>query len=270
MIIMKEFCKIRALARDGVNKSEIARRLHIDRKTVAKYLRENNPPSYAKRQSPTRKDPLLPFEKIIAYWHSSVSDLTGRDIYEKLVLEGYKGSERSVYRRLKHLRASEDKERFFQQSYEAGEQCQFDFKEKVILPFRDGDMAVHLHFGTLPHSGFFFISAWRFKTYEAFAEGAHRFFIQAGGIPRNVRIDNLSPCVAKVLKGDNRIYTSHYNRFMEYYGFETLPCRPGVGSDKGDVEREIRTHTARIVRRCKLEGTAAIPGQVRPGVWDQF
>ena len=100
----------------------------------------------------------------------------------------------------------------------------------------------------------YFISGWRFKTFEAFAEGCHRFFEKMGGITQNVRIDNLSPCVVKVLQGSKRIYTKAHERSMEHYGFETLPCRPATGSDKGDVEREIRTHAGRISRFIKLEG----------------
>ncbi|MBF0298108.1 MAG: hypothetical protein HQK51_05270 [Oligoflexia bacterium] len=28
----------------------------------------------------------------------------------------------------------------------------------------------------------------------------------------------------------------------DYYDFKVLPCSPGKGNEKGDVERDIRTH----------------------------
>lgn len=246
MVTVYMFEKVRALIAQDKSDRFIARQLGMNRKTVAKYRQTNAPPGYQPRQARTRANPLNGFEDRIGGLLKVTATLTAVEIYGVLRDEGYTGSLRSVQRHYTSLRQSKPKERFFEQTYEPGEQSQFDFKEKVELPFVDGPRVVHLHFGTLPHSDFFHIKGFGFKNYEAFMDGIHSFFERAGGMTEKIRFDNLSPCVKRVLKGDNRIYTESFMKATSYYGFGLLPCAPGKGSDKGDVEREIKTQALRI------------------------
>ena len=247
MVTMNKFKQIRELKNLGHSDSEIARKLKINRKTVAKYFKSNTPPKYKTRPSSTRKDPTEGLQSRI---DELVDDdkMLAIDVYELLKEEGYQGSERTVRRRVAQIRGQKPVERFFEQKYTPGEQSQFDFKEKILIPFMDGEHSIYLHFGTLPSSDHFGIRAYPRKNFECFMEGIHYFFEDIGGMTKNIRIDNLSPCVAKVHKGSRRTYTDSFQRAIDYYGFEVLPCRPGKGSDKGDVERDIRTHARRIKR----------------------
>jgi transposase len=246
MVTPYMFEKVRALIAQDKSDRFIARKLGMNRKTVAKYRQTNAPPVYQDRQTPTKANPLRGFEERIAGLLKVTPTLAAVELYGVLRDEGYTGSLRTVQRHHTSLRQSKPKERFFEQTYEPGEQSQFDFKEKVELPFVDGPRIVHFHFGTLPHSDFFHIKAYGFKNYEAFMDGIHSFFERAGGMSEKIRFDNLSPCVKRVLKGDSRIYTESFEKATSYYGFGLLPCAPGKGSDKGDVEREIKTQALRI------------------------
>ena len=87
-------------------------------------------------------------------------------------------------------------------------------------------------------------------------DGCHFFFEEIGGITENIRFDNLAPAVKEVLKGDRRIYTVAFQRALDYYGFKPLPGAPGKGSDKGDVEREIRSNAGHLRALIKVEGLA--------------
>lgn len=260
MLSHHRFNQIRALRDEGLCPSAIARRLGMDRKTVTKYVNSNSPPRYSPRLARTRPDPLGAFDLRVRALSEPVKEdktltYTAREIFELIQSEGYRGSERTVDRRVAALRGEKPKERFFEQQYEPGEQSQFDFKESVELPFAGGPRIVHLHFGTLPHSDFCFVRAYPFKTYECFMDGIHRFFEQIGGQTAAIRIDNLSPCVSKVLTGDKRVWTQAFGRAIAHYDFKVLPCRPGKGSDKGDVERDIRTFANRIRRLVRNQGT---------------
>ena len=247
------FQRIRELVQEGKNNTEIARVLGVDRKTVRKYRSSNAPPKYTKRSAPTRVDPLAEFaERARFLFHEH--DLDGSAVYVQLREEGYTGSERTVQRRVASWRREQPLERYFEQRYDPGEQAQFDFKEKITLPFYDGDRIVYLFFGTLPYSDFFCIRGFPSLCYEAFAEGMHTFFEAAGGLTRNIRIDNLSPCVSKVYRGMKRDYTSAFVRAIDYYGFKVLPCNRGRGNEKGDVEREIRTRMNHIRNRQRVSG----------------
>lgn len=248
------FHRVRALKAAGRSDRAIARELGLDKKTVAKYLSSNAPPRYTRRQAPTKTDPFAPFAAAASAYLGNAPELTGPELYLLLLEQGYQGSERTVERRLAAIRATKPKERFFEQVYEAGEQAQFDFKEKVEIPFRDGPRIVQLVFGTLPFSDAAFAKAFPFCNFEAFIDGMHSTFEKAGGLTRNARIDNLSPCVAKIKSGSDRLYTAAFQRAITYYGFGVLPCAPGKGSDKGDVERDIRTHARRLRNAIKVTG----------------
>lgn len=246
MLTMYKFEKIRKFVNEGKNNSEIARELGVSRVTVRKYRQSNAPPDYTPRSKSTRSDPFAEHEQIVRKWLKQTPTLTGLEIYDFLKDRGYNGSLRTVQYRLAAIRGEMPKERFFQQEYSPAEQCQIDFKESVKVAFATGIKTIHFHVCTLPYSGRFYIQAYPNRGYESFMDGVHRFFAKLGGMPKNIRIDNLAPCVRKVQKGNSRVYTEAFSRAIDYYGFGVLPCRPATGSDKGDVEREIRTHFRRI------------------------
>jgi transposase len=77
---------------------------------------------------------------------------------------------------------------------------------------------------------------------EAFLEGHVTAFEVTGGVPfRQIRYDNLSPAVAKVLAGRNRTGTTRWLAFRAHYGFEAFYCQPGTegAHEKGGIEGEI-------------------------------
>ncbi len=254
MITMDIFHKARALRHLGKNNTEIADDLDINRKTVRKYLDAASPPHYKARTSPSRVDLFAEFENFVRQKIEAAPELSGGEVYALIRSRGYQGSERTVERRLKSWREEKPKERFFEQEYMPGEQAQFDFKESVELEFLHGIQIVHLHFGTLPFSDTCFIKGFPCKTYECFIDGIHSFFSRINGQPQNIRIDNLSPCVKRVRRGGGRDYTDAFNRAIEYYDFGVLPCAPGKGSEKGDVERDIRTWARRFRNHVKVHG----------------
>ncbi len=193
------FEQIRILKSQGLSQAAIARKIGLNEKTVGKYIKSNSPPKYKAREKSTRVDEFVGFEDRVLSWLKKTPTLTAIEVYELLLPEGYKGSERTVNRRLKKLLPPKSEERFFEQEYEPGEQAQFDFKEKVELPFVDGNKIIHLHFSTLPFSDTCFIKAFPNKNYECFIDGVDSFFHEIGGVPKNIRFDNLTPCVKKIL-----------------------------------------------------------------------
>ena len=227
MVSSYMFEKIRSLKKQGFKIRQIANELKINRKTVSKYLKSNSPPVYSPRAGSTREDPLGPFIQRAKLLLKENEDWNSIDLFEVLKDEGYGGSEKTVLRRMPLLKKPLDEERFFKQQYSPGEQSQFDFKEKVEFLFIDGPRIIHLFFVTLPFSSHFFIKGFPFKILECFQDGLHSFFEDIGGLTQNIRFDNLSPCVKKVLKGNERIYTEGFQKAYRYYGFGLLPCRHG-------------------------------------------
>jgi len=61
-----------------------------------------------------------------------------------------------------------------------------------------------------------------------------------GGVPLWVRIDNLKTAVARGA-GPSAVLTPAFAAFAQQCGFAVDPCRARTGSDKGKVERTVRT-----------------------------
>lgn len=70
--------------------------------------------------------------------------------------------------------------------------------------------------------------------------GLQALFKQAGGVPLSIRIDNLTPAVKKVRKGDLEAQlTDAFRHFQQYYGFKVQVCNPRKGNEKGHVEGKV-------------------------------
>lgn len=254
MMSQYHFKKVRKLRASGLNKSQIARELKMDWKTVSKYWESNTPPLSQVKGHRRRIDPSQAFESRIKNLLENIEAIKPVDIFERLRKEGYTGCLRTIQRRVENILGELPKERFFEQEYSPGEQTQFDFKEKVELKFIDGMKIVNLHYGTLPYSGKTYVKGYPFLNFECFIDGIHSFFESIGGLTENIRIDNLSPCVKAVLKGRLRDWTDAFEAAIEYYDFGVLPCTPGKGNEKGHVERDIQTFTRRIRVRAQIDG----------------
>ena len=64
-----EWAQVRALAADGVTKSEIARRLGMNRRTVTRYIEAGEPPRYERAPVGSMLDPLEPvLRRLLEEW----------------------------------------------------------------------------------------------------------------------------------------------------------------------------------------------------------
>ena len=75
-------------------------------------------------------------------------------------------------------------------------------------------------------------------TQQAFLEAHEEAFVFFGGVFRQLRYDNLSSAVKKILRGFRREETSRFIAFRSHWGFASEFCTPGAGHEKGGVEGE--------------------------------
>lgn len=250
VISQYRFQQIREMALSGKKGREIAAKLKMSRKTVNKFLRTNSAPRYNGRTAggPTLVMTIQPeVDRIL----SKNNGNSRREVRRLLQRDGLDVSLGTVGRAMAVFRRAVPKERFFSQIFEAGEQMQVDFKEEFVLPFEDGPKTVQLFMASLPHSNVAIGTAFSNKTFVCFANGLQKSFEFFGGVPKNLRFDNLSPCVTKVGRGSDRTYTQAFEAATKHYGFGLLPCSPGKGSDKGDIERDIQSYARWIQNAVK-------------------
>src|SRR6478752_3661662 len=100
-----EWAQVRALVADGVSQREIAARLGINRRTVARLAAATEPPRYARASSGSMLDPLEPvIARVLAEWPEIRAPRLAEILREDY---GYAGGVDLVRKRLAVLRPRE-------------------------------------------------------------------------------------------------------------------------------------------------------------------
>jgi transposase len=231
------------MAADGVSKSEIARRLGINRRTVKRLVEASQPPSYSRAPAGSMLDPLEPvLRRLLADW----PDIKAPRVTEILRDDyGYGGSVDLVRKRLAGLRPRS--ERPAQKTgYRPGQVLQVDWAEMPTRPRIAGrERRVYALICSLPFSGAATAHFSFDMTIESFLEGHVRAFDWLGGVPRECVYDNLRSAVAKRERVDGRDVVSWNQRFSQlrgHYAFHAAACTPQTPREKGSVEGAVRHH----------------------------
>lgn len=152
---------------------------------------------------------------------------------------GFTGSYQAVRRYLKRRFAAPPVQAVRRVETPPGVQAQhdwFDF-EGVSGGARQ---PLHALIGTLSHSRATFVWVSATMTQLAWQAGHLALFARYGGVPLWVRIDNLKTGVAAGA-GPSAVVNRAFQHFARACGFAVDPCRAATGSDKGKVERAVRT-----------------------------
>ena len=187
------------------------------------------------------------YEEVVVEIQRALGDgrLTGvgrpveaREIFELLCRDhGYRGSCQAVVRHLRR-RYGVPRQRAYRRVETApGVQAQHDWFE-LWVPLARKRRKLKVLLGTLSHSRAKFCWPSESDDLLSWQAGHLALFRGYGGVPRWVRIDNLSAAVARGA-GPTAELTRGYRAFAATCGFEVDACRPAMGSDKGKVERGV-------------------------------
>src|SRR5690348_16952917 len=244
--------------RNQMSIRSLARKYDVHRRTVRQAIASPLPPD---RKVPVRAAPV---REAVAGWIDEMlrEDLaaprkqrhTARRIFERLADEhaaqvSYSYVAKYVARRRAEI-AAEDRgldgglaglDGFVPQAREPGAEAEVDFGDVTVE--LGGQLTRCFMFAfRLSCSGKGVHRVYASQAQEAFLEGHVTAFEVTGGVPfRQIRYDNLSPAVAKVLTGRSRTETQRWLAFRAFYGFEAFYCLPGPegAHEKGGIEGEI-------------------------------
>jgi transposase len=232
-----EWAQVRTLVADGVSEREIARRLAMNRRTVARLARSEEPPRYRRAPVVSKLDPFEPLlRRLLEEWPQIKAPRATELLREEY---GYDGSVDLVKRRLRELRPPRVRPAR-RTGYRPGQVLQLDWAEMPTRPMLAGrERRVYALVASLPYSGaqtaFFSLDL----TLESFLEGHVRAFEWLGGVPRECVYDNLRSVVAR-REGDEVVWNRRFLHLRGHYGFHATACTPATPREKGSVEVGVR------------------------------
>ena len=240
---MAKIDRIRALAAEGYGPSAISEKLGVDRKTVRKYVAEEDfsPPLPAAVTKPSKLDP---YKGLIASWLAEDAQTwhkqrhTAQRIHDRLGAEypdTYDGSYSLVQRYLKRLRAHPTAIGALELVWHPGE-CQVDFGEAEI-EHRGRRQRVKGLTVSFPFSNAGYLQLFGGESAECVAQGLDDVFWHIGGVPVRMVFDNASGVGRRI--GEHIRLAEVFQRFQAHYRFTVTFCNPNAGHEKGHVENKV-------------------------------
>ncbi|MBC8255483.1 MAG: IS21 family transposase [Ardenticatenia bacterium] len=245
MISVEEREKIRrAYFNDKKSLRQIAKELHVARKTVCKAIESAEAETYRLRAP--RAAPVL------GSYKQRIDDLlnenerlppkqryTSHTIYKELRKDGYQGSESTVRSYIGQRRKERRRCKvYLPLEFDPGSDAQVDWGE-AIVEMGGQRITVQLFYMRLCYSRKLFMMAFPTQKQEAFFEGHVQAFRHFQGAPRRITYDNLKTAVQKILEGHTRQEQQAFIAFRSHYLFESHFCTPGQGHEKGGVEHGV-------------------------------
>jgi transposase len=236
MVRRDEVMEIMYLDRQGVSQREIARRLGIARKTVTRYLAQGGErKAYDTR---ARESAMAPYREQVLAWLEEGHH--GVWMHERLVVQGYKGSLRTLQRFVRGEGKKLVRKAFLRFETEPGRQAQVDFGELALV---DGDGLktdkLYLFLMVMGYSRKRYAEVlWR-PDLPSFLDAHLRAFEFFGGVPAEILYDCMKNVVVR-LGGGVPKWNEVFHSFALHEGFAPRLCPPYASWVKGKVERPIR------------------------------
>lgn len=238
MLKKGEVRMIKKMLKQGLSKSEVARRLGLSRDTVRKYA--NKPdgfvPVVSRAPVANSVDPYLPhIGKMLETATAEGVDIPTTVIYEEIRRLGYDGTLRwlqSVLLRYELRRRVKEEEQLVRFETQPGQQMQVDWIE-----FPDDNLSAFV--ATLGYSRASYVEYVdneKLETLIGCHMNAYEYF---GGTPKEALYDNMRTVITKrnAFGMGKHKFNPLFEDFSKHCGVELKVCRPYRAKTKGKVER---------------------------------
>ena len=235
-----------------VNKSQIARELGVDPRTVGKYLN-----GYVKKTTRNRKSPIDDFRPIIK---SLLSEESIQVFYYKRVLWQYLKDNhgldcaQSSFRR--YISNNPEFNDYFKRRkkgyisnkstmrYETakGHQAQLDWKENIEFILSTGEIInINIFVLILSHSRFRVYRLSLDKSQDVLFSFLNESFEVFGGVPKELLTDNMKTVMDQPRTAYSKGKVNNkFQQFADDYGFKVRPCIAGRPNTKAKVEAPMK------------------------------
>lgn len=228
-------------------KKVIARRLHLDIKTVRRALQKNSF-SYG-RQKP-RGSKLNQFKDKIEALLKTYPSLSAVRIYEEIQKMGYEGCISILRDYLKAIRPP--RKVFLHIQTTPAEEAQVDWAYAGTVEEETSSQKIYCFLMVLSFSGMLYLEFFPSQSLEHFMIAHVHAFHFFGGCTKKIRYDNLKSVVLNRI-GPSIQFNARFLDFAAHYLFTPSPCNIKSPHEKGRVENAVR-----YVKRNFLSGRSFI------------
>ena len=250
MIEWMKYAEIQVLKQKGFKKARVAKMLHINRETVAKYW-EKPPDVFEKERSRHRARKPDVYKELIIEWLTQYPDMTAAQIYdwckERSPLETLDFQKRSFQDYVNSIRKEYGiKKPETSRQYEAsderepGVQGQVDLGE-IYVPTQNGrNKKIYCFAMVLSHSRYKYV-VWQEKpfTTDTFVRAHIKAFEFFGGRPHEIVYDQDKVLAVCENHGDI-IYTAGFLNYLNEVKFSVYLCHGNDPESKGPVENVVK------------------------------
>lgn len=234
-----------------INKSQLAREMGVDRRTIGKYL-----DGFVKKNTRKKGSKIDKYYDII---QSLLSKESPQVFYYKRVLWQYLKDNHGLDCSLSNFRAYISKKKEFQSYFDArsakkpnheviryetppAEQAQLDWKENIKYITKDGEVLyVNILVLLLSYSRFRIFQLSISKSQSVLLSFITEGFEKIGGVPSTLLVDNMKTIMdqprTEYQKG---VVNEHFYQFSKDFGFEIKPCIAGKPQTKAKVEAPMK------------------------------
>jgi transposase len=244
--------KIQEYKRNGLNKSQVQRRLALDYKTILKYW-DMSPDEFAanKVNAENRTRKADPYKDYVIECLRKYPDMSAAQVYdwikERMNLKELTFKERAFRNYVRHIRKEYDiKKPDTTRQYEAvdelpmGKQAQVDMGEIILETTTGRHKKVYCFAMVLSCSRYKFI-LWQEKpfTTDSFIRAHIKAFTFYGGRPLEIVYDQDKILAVSENNGDI-IYTEGFQNYVNNVKFNIFLCHGADPESKGKIENVVR------------------------------
>lgn len=236
MVREEDWVLIRGLAskiKAGLSISEIARQTGYDRKTVRKYLLEEEEPKYGRADRVSKLDC---YKDYIRDRLKEVPEVSNRRLLREIKARGYSGGRSILSEFTKPLREESRKEAVIRFETMPGEQSQVDWSPFGTIEDYGIKRRLYCFSMVLGFSRCLYIEFTTSQDIFTFITCHQNAFQYFGGYTGTILYDNLKTVVLSRCEG-NIQWNPKFMDFAGFYGFQPKLCRLYRAKTKGKVER---------------------------------
>lgn len=232
-----------------VNRSQLAREMNVDRRTISKYIQ-----GYTKKLNRSRKSQFDDFYPIIDDLLKNANKVFAykRVLWQYLCDNYGMSAAQSSFRR--YISSIPEFNEYFKKTHTVkaaspmrfesspGQQAQLDWKESISFQLKNGEMIkINILVLLLSYSRYRVYQLSLSKTRDVLCHLLDHSFQQIGGVPQEILTDNMTTVMDEPRTNYSKgKINNEFAQFANDYGFKVRPCIAGRPQTKAKVESPMR------------------------------